>query len=171
MNTLAKAINRDFITAYQSLDDALRHLGYRDGIATYLSVMDACTPGEKRSLPAFSDEIVTLRSLRFLYHRLQRTADVNEPLASEDDVDYLRHFLLRLESETDPINVLKSRRSEETENNPDAVRARPIESTAIEISSRPTFFKEGTKKRLLKAATLLALSLAVILKIKRGFIR
>ena len=75
----------------------------------------------------------------------------------------------RILASCDPLTELNSK--SRTANNPDAEKARPIESTAVELSSRPTFIKEGAKKKALKAAALFALTLAVILKIRKGFIQ
>ena len=69
-----------------------------------------------------------------------------------------------------PRGARKSRYAKKP-NNPDAIKAEPIESTAVELHSRPTLFKEGAKKKALKAAALFALALTVVLKIRKGFIQ
>ena len=161
-------LNQDFIKAYQALEKTFRDTAYQS-FSEYIAAMENVTWFEKRKSERFDTELTAFKEARLTYRRLVTTRDLTKPLATEDGIDLLLDLKRRILASCDPLTQLNS--ESRTANNPDAEKARPIESTAGELSSRPTFIKEGAKKKALKATALLALTLAVILKIRKGFIR
>lgn len=165
MSTLSEQINYDFFMRYEALD--CRLLASFGGVSGYLDALEHLPFLKKRNVSAFEDELASLKRARTLYHRLAKTADPADSIATEDDVDYLGDLLIRLDEQTDPISQANGAPRER--NNPDAEKNRPIETESREVATYSLKWQGVLKKIALASAACLAISIGLILKIKKGF--
>lgn len=159
---MTERINGDFITAYTQLDEALRESYH--GVEGYLAKAEGVRRYEKDGRPNFDADIRALKAMRLRYRRILETNNVKAPLASEDDVDYLRDFKIRLTEDRDPLGSLKTPIDR---NNADAKRNLPIETEAREISRKIIHQKKRIAIASLVAAVL-TVGVALACQFKKG---
>lgn len=128
---MTERINSDFVKAYVTLDQKLSESF--GGIVGYLASAETVHRYEKEGHPDFDRDVATLKSMHTLYLSLIKTKNVKAPIASEDSIDYLQDFQIRLDEGRDPMSTLKA---PPIDNNPEARKYLPIEGKAREISRR-----------------------------------
>lgn len=165
MSTLSEQINYDFFMRYEALD--CRLLASFGGVSGYLDALERLPFLKRRNVISFEDELASLKRARTLYLRLMKTASPADSVATEDDVDYLGNLLVRLDEKTDPLSVANGTPREI--NNPDAEKNRPIETESRELATYSLKWQSVLKKIALASAACLAISVGLILKIRKGF--
>ena len=159
---MTERINSDFIKAYTELDRAL--LADYGGITGYLLKAGTVRRFEKEGHPDFDSDTETLKKENALYTCLTETQNVKAPIASEDDIDYLRDFLNRFYEERDPLAQIQKAPDQ---NNADAKKYLPIETEAREVSRKVIH----RKKRIAiasVAAAIATVTLTLLIRHKRG---
>ncbi len=159
---MTEPINNDFIKAYRILDDKLSR--NNNGVTGYLAKAATVRAHEKDGHPNFNGDIDTLQKMRSLYLYLTETQNGETPIASEDDIDYLYDFARRLDEGRDPLAALKTA---PLENNPEARKYLPIETTSREIS-RKVISQKKHLTAIALAAAIITVAATLAAQWKRG---
>lgn len=159
---MTERINGDFVTAYTALNEALTE-SY-GGILGYLEKAKTVRRFEKEGHPDFDRDIEALAAANARYGRLIEIRNVKTPVASEDDIDYLKDFVRRLGEGRDPIGSLAVKTDG---SNPDARKYLPIEAEAREIS-RKVIHRKRRVAIASVAAAIATVALTLAVQYKKG---
>ena len=109
-----KNLNYDFFEEFKHLEKLCGELyGTKNGVTSYIDHMKSVSEYDYRNVPNWKTDLGQLIRLRHIRNHLAHTEGAFQEIAcTKGDIDWLRAFYKRIQSQSDPIAILyKTRRT------------------------------------------------------------
>ena len=103
-----ESINLKFYEAYKKLDQLCKQvLSSNYGVSEYIAKMENTVWQERQDVQSWNDDLKQLRHVRWIRTDLShRPGSFEETVCTQDDIDWIHEFYIKLLNQTDPVSLL-----------------------------------------------------------------
>ena len=108
-----KSINLEFYEAYKQLDLLCKQaLESNYGVSEYIKQMDDTSCRDLQNVQFWIEDLKQLKRMYRIHTELsQRPGSFDDTLCTQEDIDWLNDFYIRLLNQTDPFSLLVKKES------------------------------------------------------------
>lgn len=107
MNT----INYNFFETYKKLEKICNEIfSATNGVTQYINEMESIPFSIYRNIPNWKSDLSTLKALRHTRNQIAHNEDsFNQNLCTQNDIEWLINFHIRIMEQTDPLSLLRKK--------------------------------------------------------------